>query len=176
MRALPLLVLLLSAGCASAGDPGLPTSQTSVVSTGMGDGVMLARDKSLVSASLAWDPARVWPLVLQAYTDIGIPVDHVDHQGQVATATNQRVRRLMGKGPGSYFTCAGPFGNTANRDDVYLTVRTQVVPGEGTGSIVRIGAGAVARSTTSANTVTDCASNGELEKLIAQKISERTAG
>jgi hypothetical protein len=179
MRFAPLLGLTLAAGCAGAQGASVPVSaapQTVVSTPGSTGAVTLTRENALMSADVASDPGRVWPLVAQAYADIGIPIDQLDQNTHIATATNQRVRRLMGKGLGTYFTCAGPFGNTANRDDVYVTIRTQVFPGQGQGSIVRIGAHAVSKSGTAANTITDCASNGELEKLIIQKIMEHAAG
>jgi hypothetical protein len=179
MKVLSLAALALLAGCSSTQSalaPGATPSQTVVNSPGTLGSVTISRNDAIVSATLAAPPATVWPLVAQAFTDIGIPVDQVDQSARAASATNQRVRRLAGKGLASYFNCAGPFGNAANRDDVFLTLRTQVVPGQGDGSTLRISASAVARSSTSANTVTDCSSNGELEKLITQKVTERLGG
>jgi hypothetical protein len=150
--------------------------QTVVNSPGTRGGLTISRDNAIVSTELPAAPGAAWPAVAAAFTDIGIPVDQVDEGARVAAATNQRVRRLAGKGLATYFNCAGPFGNAANRDDVFLTIRTQVVPGQGSGSVLRISATAVARSSTAANTVTDCASNGELEKLISQKVNERLSG
>ena len=176
MRTLPTVLLALLAGCASTQSalaPGATPPQTVVNAPGATGSITISRDNSIVSAELAAPPATVWPLVTQAFTDIGIPVDQVDQNARAASATNQRVRRLAGKGLGSFFNCAGPFGNTANRDDVFLTLRAQVVPGQGDGSALRISASAISRSSTAANTVTDCSSNGELEKLITQKVGER---
>ena len=143
---------------------------------GGGGGVTLTRDEAAMATEVRYPPGTVWPLVAEAYAEIGIPVDHVDPNTRVATASNLRVRRIMGKSVGTYFTCAGPFGNTANRDDVFVTLRTQVVPLRGTETLVRIWANAVARASTAANTITDCASTLELEKLIAAKIIERAGG
>ena len=176
MRVLAAAALALLAGCSSSQSalaPGSTPVQTVVNAPGARGGMTVSRQEAIVSAELAAAPATVWPAIAQVFTEIGIPVDQVDESARAASATNQRVRRLMGKGLGTYFNCAGPFGNAANRDDVFLTIRTQVVPGQGTGSVLRMSVGAVARSTTSANTATDCASNGELEKLITQKVTEK---
>ena len=179
MRMPPLFLLGLAAACASpqgASAPAAGPPQTAVAAAGVRGPMTLTRDRGVAAAEVGWPPARVWPFVTQAYADIGLPIDHVDQAMRLATATNQRVRRLAGKSPGAFFECRGPYGNTANRDDVFLTLQTQVVPGPGSGSTVRIGAGAVSKSTTGANTITDCASSGALEKLIVEKINERLGG
>ena len=179
MRVLTVAALALLAGCSSSQSalaPGSTPAQTVVHAPGAQGGMTVSRQEAIVSTELSASPEVVWPAVAQVFTEIGIPVDQVDQNARAASATNQRVRRLMGKGLASYFNCAGPFGNAANRDDVFLTIRTQVLPRQGTGSALRMSVSAVARSTTAANTATDCASNGELEKLIAQKVMEKVSG
>lgn len=176
MRVLPVALLALLAACSGAqggGAPGATIPQSVMSAPSPGGSVIITRDNQVYKADVGATPADVWPLVAQAYADIGFLLDNIDNGARVATATNQRVRRLAGKQLSTYFNCAGPFGNTANRDDVFVTVRTEVVPGNGGGSIVRIGVGAVSRPTTAANTITDCGSTGELERLVINTIIGR---
>lgn len=172
MRALPVLIALtLASGCASSREAAAPSdAPQAVAAPGSRIAAILRREAAGAAADLDASPARVWPLVVQAYNEIGLPMDHLDQQAKVATTANQRVRRIAGKGPGTYFNCPGPYGNAANRDDVYLKLRTEVVPGHGSGTILRIAADAVAKSTTAANTITYCSSTAALEQLIANRV------
>lgn len=175
-RPLSLLLLAgLASACASSGSsiPAAGTRSPGPAIRGAGavagTDLVLSRSAMVSSVAVAAAPAQVWPVLAKVYADLGIPTNMVDQSNRLLGSNNQRVRRILGKGPGSYFSCPGPYGNAANRDDVYLNIRTQVIP-EGSGSVVRTEAIAVSKSTTAANTVTDCTSNGELEKLIAERI------
>jgi hypothetical protein len=110
-----LLVLACVGGCAGgAARSGAAAPQVVNAPTARG-GAIAARDREMVVAAVGAGPADVWPLVVQAYAEIGFPADDIDPASRIATATNQRVRRLAGKSMSTYFNCAGPFGQPRRR-------------------------------------------------------------
>src|SRR5687768_16844387 len=101
MRVLAVATLALLAGCSSSQSalaPGSTPAQTVVNAPGAQGGMTVSRQEAIVSTDLSASPEVVWPAVAQVFTEIGIPVDQVDQNARAASATNQRVRRLMGKG------------------------------------------------------------------------------
>lgn len=183
MKPVPLLgIALLAAGCAS-GVSSVSTSnapRTEAVSmdgigtTNLGTGGMiLSRDAGIATAKLAGAPDRVWSVLADLYGELGLPVNTIDTDKHLIGAVRQRVRTIAGKRLDPFFTCGGSyFGNGTY--DIYVTVRTQLAPGEGGGTTARTQAQAEASDPGGRRKV-PCSSTGELEQLIGQKLAEKAA-
>lgn len=173
-----VVLLLLLAGCASnAGIPGSRTDRTRVRVEGnagsAGDlaNVELTRQAAISSDSIAASPERTWTAVPAAFAALEIPVTDVNTAARLIASTGQRVRRIGGKSMASYFNCPGSYGNLASSGDVFVTVRTQVLPGASSDqSLLRMEVEADARSGTGSSNRITCTSTGSLEKLIRETI------
>jgi hypothetical protein len=176
-RAVWIALPLLMAACAP--NSSIPQSRTdrsivSVQTTTGGAAMELRRDAAITSAALSADPAVVWAALPGAYAEIEIPVTGIDTGNRLLTAQGQRIRRIGGESVARYFSCPGAYGNAAATGDVYMTLRTQVLSGEGgSGATVRTEVEAIARSSTGANSQVNCATNGELEKLIMEALAAK---
>lgn len=178
-RLLPLPLLLL-AGCAAKSE--IPSAQTDraivTVQTTAGGGLdqqmELTREANISTVALAAEVADAWTALPPVLAALDIPVTGVDSNARMVSSV-QRVRRIGGKSPASYFRCPGPYGNLASSGDVYLSLRAQILPGDGgSGSQLRSRVDATARSSTSGSQV-QCSSNGSLQKLIEETLVQRLA-
>ncbi|HEX6924916.1 MAG TPA: hypothetical protein VF167_05780 [Longimicrobiaceae bacterium] len=173
LAALPLLL----GACASASNIPQADTERSIVSVQtspatMGEAMELTRDANIHSAALAADAEKAWTELPAVFQELALGVTAVD--GNVrALSSVQRVRRIGGKGPGSFFRCAGPYGNLASSGDVYLSLQAQILPAQGgSGSVLRTRVEATARAATGATQV-QCSSNGSLQKLITDTLKKR---
>lgn len=173
-----LLVLpLLLTGCASSSQIPGSASDRSIVSVqtspgAAGEQLELTREANITSAPLQADVNAAWAALPAVFEELEIPVTGVDGNARMLTSV-QRVRRIGGKSPASFFRCPGPYGNVASSGDVYVSVRVQILPGSaGSGSLLRSQIDATARPTTSGGTV-QCSSNGSLQKLIGDTMAKR---
>ena len=171
-RLLCLSVPLLLAGCASTAtipetrtDRSIVTVQTNAGSTDM----QLTRDAAISSEVFAADADAVWAALPAVYATLEIPVDGID-TGAKLLSSNQRWRRVGGKGMSTYFNCPGAYGNVAASGDVFVTLRTQVLPGGESATTVRHQVEAVARSSTGAISQVRCTSRGSLENLLTETL------
>lgn len=176
MRSRLLLVFpLLLAGCASTTT--IPESRTdrsivSVTGTAGSMDLQLTRDAAITSGEVLASPDKVWLAVTEVYALLELPVTEVNSPSRLIASSRQRVRRIGGKSVASYFNCPGTYGNAANNADVYVVVRTQVLPGQAdTSSLVRTEVEARARSATGANSSVTCSTNGSLEKRIIEAVA-----
>lgn len=182
MRGIALLFLsLVSSACASAAPGGVPATRedrNTVAITGGSAGLnmQLSRDATITAGVIAASPDSVWAAVPRVFAQLELPVTGVNTNSRVLTATGQRLRRIGGRSVSTYFECPGPYGNAAGSSDVYVTVTTQVLPGETAGtSTVRTELAAHARSNTSGRQV-PCTTKGALEKRLMEALAAETAG
>jgi hypothetical protein len=176
-RLLPVPLLLLA--CAPNSE--IPRAQTdrSIVTVqttagAAGQALELTREANIQSVALQGDVAEAWAALPPVFEALDLPITGADSNAKLLS-TVQRIRRIGGKSPASYFQCPGPYGNLASSGDVYVSIRAQILPGEGgSGSVLRTVVDANARSSTSGSHV-QCSSNGSLQKLIAESLVARLA-
>ena len=176
-RALIAIPLLLAA-CAPAGTIPAARTDRATVTLQTNDGttdVQMTREAAITSEVFTSDGAAVWRALPQAYAKLGIEVTGVDTDAKLLTAV-QRVRRVGGRRVADFFNCPGPYGNLASSGDVFLTMRSQVLPAGGEVTTVRHEVDAFARSSTGSISTSRCRSNGELEKLINATIEAQLGG
>lgn len=136
-----------------------------------GDAIQLTREASIASTRVPAAPDVVWQAMPQIYAALELPLTGVNDGVRVLESV-QRASRVAGKSISTYFSCSGAYGNLASSGDVYLTVRSQVLP-EGDGSQVRHEVQAIARPSTSSTNSVQCSSKGGLESLLAETVSKR---
>jgi hypothetical protein len=180
-KLLSIALALLLSGCASTGEIPEPRTERSIVTmSGAGGGpvgvMQLTRDAAVSSGTVAASPDQVWAGASQVFAQFEIPVNEINTGAMLIASSGQRLRRVAGKSIASFLSCPGPYGNAASNSDVYVTLRTQVLPGEEpTSSVVRTELHGIARSGTAANSTITCATNGSLEKLLIDAIAARAA-
>lgn len=168
--------LFLLAGCAPAAQGPLQTptgAPPRVEETSSGYDIRL--DPSGRPTSTSFDVAvdKLWPVAMQAYTKLGLKADRVDavrHQ----VAGRLVVRRQLNGRPLSEFVDCGHEISGSIADTWRLTIDSQMAVGPGTtaassvlGSMLTVRATPVEGTST---TLTQCASRGALETLLAQNI------
>jgi hypothetical protein len=181
-RSVRLFLPILLAGCASAPPGSIPEAREDRSTVGVSvdavgtSSVQLKRDASIRSSAVAAAPEVVWAAVPRAFEKLELPVTGVNTGVRVLSTTGQRLKRVGGKSIANFFDCPGPYGNAASSSDVYVTVNTQVLPGEASGtSTLRSEVGAYARSSTSGRNMS-CRSKGGLEKLLLETVQAELSG
>lgn len=179
MRSVQSLLTLsvLLAACApnseipsAATDRSIVTVQTTPGASGQQ--FELTSEANIRSVALNGDVEEAWAALPTVFEALGLPITEVDGNARIL-ASVQRMRRIGGKSPGSFFRCPGPYGNLASSGDVYVSLRAQIIPdGSASGSVLRMHTDATARSRTSASQV-QCSSNGSLQKLIGETLAAR---
>lgn len=166
-------ILLAASACGPRTQQGVPERRVDRTNAMIrsGDAIQLTRDASIVSNIVPASPDAVWQAMPQIYAALELPLSAMDDEKRVLESVN-RVRRIAGKSISNYFACASAYGNLASSGDVYLTVRSQVLP-EGEGSQVRHEVQAIARSSTSSTNSVQCSSKGGLESLLEESIARR---
>lgn len=180
-RVYVLAAAMVLSACASAPRGDIPAGETSrsdvrietagVTASSMN--MQLTREAEISTATLTASPDSVWKVLPAVFAELEIPVSGVQSSNRLLTARGERLRRVAGRGISSFFDCPGSYGNAAANSDVYFTVHAQVLPGEtASASAVRTQVEAMARSSTSGNTV-PCTSRGALERAIMERLSAK---
>ena len=169
--------VLLLALCACAPNSELTSSDrpqlTVIQGTGVEAEVRTSNQVLVSSATVAAPVAAVWPSLTAAFQEIGLPVTQADPRTRAVASQNQRLRRIGGRSPAAFFECAGAYGNSASRYDVYVTVQAQLVA-EGTAATsLRTAVDAVARPPTNSGSPVQCTSSGALEELLAETVQAK---
>ncbi len=174
---LPTLAALALAGCASTSElPEYRTDRSTVsvqTNTGSSD-MQLTHEAAVSSEVIAASADQLWRALPGIYQSLGIPINGADSNARLL-ATRERVRRIDGKSMSTYFNCPGPYGNLAGSGDVYLSLRTQILPSSDTQATVRHEIEAVARASSGTNQVR-CNSRGALERLLNEALAAATEG
>src|SRR5690606_863350 len=131
LAALPLLL----GACASASNIPQADTERSIVSVQtspatMGEAMELAREANIYSATLEADAEKAWAELPAVFQELELAVTAADRSVR-ALSSVQRVRRIGGKSPASFFRCPGPYGNLASSGDVYLSLQAQILPADG---------------------------------------------
>jgi len=170
-RLLVLPMLALLAGCASgtgsvrAARPVPELSVPGLRGTGESDSQVPSSTTQLNAA-----PDAVWTALVKVYGDLGLPVTGVNTGAKVLDSIDQRVRTVGGRRVTDLVDCGGTYGS-ASSYDVYLTVHTQLRPGEAGGTLSSTQVTASAKPPTGSSRI-QCSSSGALEQMIAAKLRE----
>lgn len=182
MRLSPFATVLLLAGCAAA-QPGLPESPTVTrrvtdIETSEGRfSVTQMIESNLRTSALSGAPEAAWGALPGVFEELGIPVTMVDTKTRLLGTTEHRVRRLGKARLSRYLDCgSGMAGQHADLYDVYLTVVTQLHPGEGGATQVRTQVEASAKDGAHSNNPVRCTSKGTLEKAIVAGLQAKLGG
>jgi hypothetical protein len=175
-RSVRLLALLALAGCASGSQAVPPPREdrtTVVIETPTSSRHLeTTHEASVASATVAAPPDRVWPVLSRVYAELGIPLTTVDLEGKLVGASNQRLRRIGGRPLSAFFNCSSAYASASSLD-VYVTVRSQLLPGEAGATGVRTEVEAFARSLDVGSAPVRCGSTGVLENTIHRNVQEQ---
>jgi hypothetical protein len=188
MQARPLLLLLL-AGCASAGTESVSTPSTTTISMGASNpssgGVTTASeelqtyaDAGITPYVVNGTPEVVLPLVEAVYVELGIPVLTRDVASRTIGNRNFRaVRRLGAQQLSTYFRCGQSGVGTELANDYRLTVSALTsAKAVAQGTELRTAVSAQASAMATSGAPVPCTSNGQLEQAIARGVQARIAG
>ncbi|HEX6747401.1 MAG TPA: hypothetical protein VF092_08960 [Longimicrobium sp.] len=177
---------VLLAGCASAG-AGTPPQRTTGVVEVAAAGRQASRQTlemntytTTVAAArtLAAAPEAVWAALDSVYASVGIPVVMRDPRNWTLGNRNFEIsRRLGGAQLSRYFTCGSTAMGTEAADSYRMQLAVwSTVRQEGSGSRLETTATAMARQQGTSGAPLNCASTGELEKAIANRVSVAVGG
>ena len=171
MKTIPLLALLLLAGCASGGSE-LPTR---VMTAGEAVDFRINAGPEGSLASFNASPEAVWRALPRVFEQLQIPVGHVDANARVIGNQRYVVRRRLGGEPVQrYFNCgSGVTGPLTSTHDIAVSILVKVMPdGEAASRLqTTVEANAHSRGGASGHPVS-CGSAGRLEGRIAALVQE----
>lgn len=181
MRFPTLAIALLLTGCASAQQPGLPEAPTTtrkVTEIQMAEGARVAVtqmiESNLRTTNIAGTPDAAWAVLPGVFEELGVPVTMVDARSRLLGTTENRIRRFGTTRLSRYLDCgSGMAGQYADLYDVYVSVVTQLHPGEGDGTQVRTQVEASAKDGAHGNSALRCTSKGTLEAAIVKSLQAR---
>ena len=126
MKTIPLLALLLLAGCASGGSE-LPTR---VMTAGEAVDFRINAGPEGSLASFNASPEAVWRALPRVFEQLQIPVGHVDANARVIGNQRYVVRRTLGGEPVQrYFNCgSGVTGPLTSTHDIAVSILVKVMP------------------------------------------------
>jgi hypothetical protein len=118
-------------------------------------------------------PDAVWAAIPEVFQALDLEVTDADRRSRVMGLDNVRLRRIADTRPSRFLNCGHGVGApNADSYDVYLTLFSQVMPGTGGGSEVRLQLGAYARDGSVAGTPVACSSTGGLETRFLETLGE----
>lgn len=135
----------------------------------------IRRDQHVAIADLPASRTDVWPLVLEAWKDSGLPDPVVDDRGYRVAVTNTTVQRRIGRRPiSSYLSCGSSIsGPNADSHRIRLTAQALVERAGDARSVLHIRIEATAHTTEGASAAPiPCATLGTLENLIVTRVIE----
>ncbi len=181
MRRFLLVTPLLLAACAH-GQPGpaqnRPVLPPAVISSGTEVEVRTVHDDPTHSMDVTADVQTVWPLLLQAYQQLGIPVRQLDAARHVVESENFVAKRELVNGSMvDAFDCgSGISGPRALTHRITVEAISELVPADAgkTTIATRLRATASSNEGTSVNSIA-CTSRGRIENRIAVLVAEQLA-
>jgi hypothetical protein len=177
-----LAPLILVPACAVTAPPAGPDAPVRPSIVEQRDGtytVALAPDRSNAEAVLPAGVDAVFPLVADAYQEIGISIETLDTTRRIIGNPRFRARqRLAGMPMETVVRCGdGPTGPHARSFLITFDIHTQVMPSGAGKSMMRTMVSATGRSIEGATThEITCASTGALEQRILEIVSRRLGG
>jgi hypothetical protein len=174
-------------GCASGGVSSAPQKSTTMVSVPVGNGgdqgsvdmvINSYNANAPVVSTLSARRDAVWSALDATYQAIGITVAMRDPANwQMGNRNLQVSRRLNGNSLSRYFNC-GNTGMGAEIADSYRLTASVVstVAEQGAGSRLETVAQAVARQQGTSSPPVNCASTGQLEQEIANRVARAVGG
>jgi hypothetical protein len=170
----------LAAACAPSSAPtpapgrSEPVARVEETSTGMT--FRIQTDAGGVEQTVDAPPERLWAVLPQVYEALGIRAEVADEAGRIYGSRKVSARQIAGKRAGTFVRC-GNEGAGASAMSMYrhqLSVLTSLRPGPGGKTVVtsQVGGTATPVEGTSTGAVL-CASTGELEAMILERITDR---
>lgn len=181
-RTFSLALLPLLAACAAAPGPAneLPGHATGqVIVSGDAIHVSTPSVQRVVAEEVAAPADRVWAVLPAVFEEMGFAASANAETRTVVTQPRTVNRRFLDAPASEYFDCGrGQFGvELAAVNTVRATVRTTVVPSEGSGSRLETVVEAHARSSDGASSVmAQCRSTRRLEAVMAERVRARLPG
>jgi hypothetical protein len=178
MRRSLFIAVLLAAGCAQASAPPVasPARSTTLIASDLGNiEITTYRDTRGVHHHLPASADQLWPLLSQAYSELGLEVTTINTKSR--TVGNQRLmasRRLAGEQMSMLLSCgtggvAGvPLANSG-RVEMSVLSTLEPLPDDRARLVTRVQATSRPSDGTSTGPV-DCASTGRLEGKIADHV------
>jgi len=178
MRRLALLILL--AGCASAGTPGENvTEKQPVIYAGDRSTATLLGEKPRASMmTIAAGPAAVWLAAKKAYASMDVPViveNPTTHQ--LGNANFFKSRSMAGQPMTQFVDCgSGMTGPKAASYRIYMSLLTTISGDDKGGSVVQTTFVPIGQDVTEGSTDRiPCGSTGRLEQLLLDRIKAAAA-
>jgi hypothetical protein len=158
-------------GCASGGSSasqGYQQQHVIVDASGSRFDLLLTRDQTMSSDTLALPAARAWRGLVQTYAGFGVPLQGVDGQSyMIATQPVHAHGSFAGERLSRWIDCGQSItGDIATSYEVTLRFGTLLDTSEAGRSIVRTALSASAIAPGSGTTPVDCSSRGAFEKRI----------
>lgn len=185
------IALVLCGGCASgtggaatggrAADVGVAAVQTATLQNAAGNtrGVNLLATVEVHRVAIAAPVGQVFDALTAAYATLGIPVAEIDQRARTVGNPSFRARRRIGTVPAvRALDCGGDSGMpNAETYELRLAIRSQVVPGEGGGSVLQTTVEGTARNAmTAASSDVRCSSQGALERRLGEVVTAAVSG
>ena len=169
MRRTPLLALCLAACAGSGGTPRPERETVRIVDTGGVTQMTTYHSEAWVTRELPASVDALWNVLPAVHDSLGIPITLRDAARHTIGNDGLRVRSRLGKvGLQRYLDCGSTQGGpNAETYEVYLVLRTQVLPGANAGSRLSTSVQAEARPVNFASDGVRCTSKNTLEKAIA---------
>lgn len=166
------LAIPLVAGCSSGGTGSMP-GESRVGRDGGQQSIILENAASEVLRDVPASADRVWVALLTVYEELEIPVTDVREGARVIEAVGVRMRRIDGERLSRFYDCGSIMtGPVADRYQVTLSLQSTVTARGPGGSGLATETEAFAQSREARTGRLHCTSTGQLERLIAELVSE----
>lgn len=174
-RLWPMVVLL--AGCAPAAQAPLPPGPAAsprIERTTGGYNVRVGSDERTVEATFPVAPARLWPIALRAYTELGLRADSTDPAAHsVRTRGMVAYGRMAGRRLSDFFDCGADLGGAiADSWRVRIDAWMAVSPAGSadSASLATVMAATATPVGGADSDVTPCSSRGRLEAMLVDAV------
>jgi len=178
-RAVVVALIVVTAGCASAGPGAQGSYQQDHVTVDAPGGrfdLLLTREHYLSSDTLTIAPSRAWPALVQTYASFGVPIQGADAARHViATQYVHAHATFAGERMSRWLECGSTMtGDIASAYEITLRFGTMLDTSMAGRSIVRTALTATAIAPGSGTTPVECNTRGSLEKRIAALVASKS--
>lgn len=179
VASLPHLILLGAVACASSASRPAPVLVTEPRDALLSElrGRQASSAEGAVRDSISGSPAHVHRALVEAFKELGIPIELADPAvGQVANTQFRVGRTLAGSRLSLFLSCGETLtGPRADSDRVVMSVVSTVTPA-GSASLVETRVVGVATDTGGTGGRLACSSTGELEARLHRAVKRLLAG